>query len=151
MNDAQHTAYTAYLRQLADLMELRDWRFTFAIELLKEERYAAECGITYGRRHACIRVNPETLDNAPEDIRQTFVHELVHCHTNPIRDQLDNVEAQLGKAAYTTIHNATTDVLELATEALANALAPFMPLPPNVKGGENDGETIKVPEAAESV
>lgn len=132
MTDARHDAYATYVREVADLMELRDWRFHVAIELLKEDRYEAECDITYGRRHACIRIAPHTLTQDRESIRQIIVHELVHCHTNPIRDQLENIEAQLGKAAYTTIHNATTDVLELSTEALANALAPYLPLPPEV-------------------
>ena len=131
MDDAQHAAYSAYVRQLADLMELRDWRFDTEITVPRNPNWAASCGITYGRRHACITIAPDTLTKPPESIRQTIVHELVHCHTTPIRDQLDNVEEHLGKSAYTTIHNATTDVLELATEALANAIAPFLPLPPD--------------------
>lgn len=131
MSDAQHEAYSEYIRQLADQMELRDWRFKTFIEVPSNPEWAASCAITYGRRHACITINPSTLTESPDDIRQTIVHELVHCHTTPIRDQLDNVEEHLGKSAYTTIHNATTDVLELATEALANAIAPFLPLPPD--------------------
>ncbi len=134
MNDAQHAAYQSYLRELADAMELKDWRFTFVIESLANPSYQAECAITYGRKHACIKIAPDALKNTPEEVRQMVVHELIHCHVNPIRDQLDNIEAQLGKAAYTTIHNATTDVLELATESLANAIAPHLPLPPKVKG-----------------
>lgn len=120
----------AYVREVADRIELKDWRFTVGIAVCSDPHRAAEIETIYGRRRATITVSPETIAGDRDELRLTVVHELVHVHTNPIRAQLDNVESVLGKPAFTTIWNATTDVLELATESIACALAPHMPLPP---------------------
>lgn len=118
----------AYLRGVADLLELRDWTFHL-------EREPAKPGcdgfvsITYGRKLATIWLDEDFRQFDAERQRHTIVHELVHCHleasTNMVRNDLQD---HLGKAADALFWESYRRQAEYAVDALASALAKHMPL-----------------------
>ena len=143
MNDA----LADYVREVADRMYLRDWTLFTSDDPESEpeggidgehgERNACiEC--TFGRRAASVWLNPDYWrDGAPEDRRQTVVHELIHAHMHGAREVVAN--ATVGKYPTSTAHTlmAIFDVqMEYAVDTLADIIAPLMPLPPDVSLSE---------------
>lgn len=133
MNDAQHAAYSAYLRALADLMALKDWQIELQREYPDDKGAWAEIEVCEQHDTAWVRVAwPEFFDvKSVEDRRAYLVHELVHCH-------LDRPQRQMQRLKDMFPENTATDFaqrqhridIEFATERLTRIIAPMMPLPP---------------------
>lgn len=130
-------ALADYIRDLADRMLLRDWVFFVSDDPedcpddgIDDERCATFRG-TLGRRAGAVWINREWWASAtPEERRQTAIHELIHAHEHASREIVIH--------AVTVYPRRTADVLqaiydvqmEYAIDALADVIAPFMPLPP---------------------
>jgi hypothetical protein len=119
----------AYVRQLADLCDLRDWELHVIVGGVEEDTLAT-CEPTFGQRRAKINIT-ETWHDLPEDeLRSTVVHELVHCHLGA----LDHLVSQLGAAvldepAGKVFDAAYSHQVEYATDALSLVIARGLPLP----------------------
>lgn len=137
MTVEEATLIHTYVQRLARHLELRDWRF-YVDRTPCDEDCAAQVEIAYGQRHATIRLTSEWSSYTPEKQRQTLTHELIHCHLNDIQQVVLDLAMVLGHAAYHVVASNHHHRLELATEALANALAPHLPLPPAVGEGVAD-------------
>jgi hypothetical protein len=128
MIDPRRASFAPYLRTLADLMGLRDWRAEIHAEEppeSPESRASVEC--LYGRKYCIVRLGDAFLDSAPADQRQTLVHELTHCHF----DAAYSVAAEpLGEA----VAGIYRRLFEYGIDALAVAWAPHLPLPPAPAG-----------------
>lgn len=119
-----------YVRHLADLCGLKDWKITLEDESPGEGNLG-HCHCVYGRRVACIRLaEHDTI----EELRHTIVHELLHCHLDPVRLPLENIRSGIGDMLYNATHNATVDAVEYATDGIATALSAALPLPRREKG-----------------
>jgi hypothetical protein len=128
-----------YIRHVADEMGLRDW----SIGLVKRELPAdqgeqANVEVVYGRKLAKITLRETFRSEHPEDQRQIIVHELVHCHFEPAVGQVRcDLEDHLSRQADRLFWEAFKRNIEYAVDALAEAIAPRMPLIdwPEVKHG----------------
>ncbi len=112
--------WAPYVRQLADLMRLKDWR----IEVYEESSYGdstASCEPIQGRKFAVIRVSESFLTDPSIDQRHTITHELLHCHLGPFVRLLEANEA---------MSPAVKLSMEYAVDGLADAIAPLLPAPP---------------------
>ena len=118
-----------YIREMADLMGLRDWTINLLSDPPEDSKYAADVDVVYGRKCAKIRVARDWMHHAPESLRCTIAHELTHCHINPTRNVLDNMEQAIGKMLYVTAYNSMTDYIEYATDGISSAWAEVLPLP----------------------
>lgn len=127
--DGDRNALGQYVRDLADMMGLRDWHLLLLNEPTDNPEHAADIDVVYGRRAACIRFHADWAQADPSELRCTVVHELVHCHLNPMRNVLDNIENAVGKMVYDPTYNALTDYIEYATDAISTAWAESLPLP----------------------
>jgi len=134
--DGDRDELGTYIRHMADLLGLRDWTINLLADPPDNARYAADVDVIYGRRCAEIRVAADWMHRTPESLRTTIAHELLHCHLNPSRNVLDNMQHAIGQMLYTTAYNALTDYIEYATDAISTAWAEFLPLP--VKDAESD-------------
>jgi hypothetical protein len=121
-----------YVRACADRLELRDWRFTVAHEPPASPRHAASISRVYGRKLATLRFSQSWLDDDQHGQRQTVAHELIHAHLRGLEDTLVSAKPALGGPLSDLLHDAFTDQLELAVDALAYAVAPALPLPQEV-------------------
>jgi hypothetical protein len=131
-NDAQHAAHGDYLRVLADLLALRDWTVRLDVGPMEDQGRSAEVDLLYGRRIANVKVPLGFFGASAEERRHALAHELLHAHLNPSRNVLDNARSILGQPLYDLMHATMTDSIEYATDAIADALAPHLPLPPEV-------------------
>lgn len=132
MNKKQREAIAAYVREIADLVELRDWTFDLNWEPLPNDVQGAMFP-TFGQKRPTIRFGTDFLEVGPERQRHIIVHELVHCHLEPSTNLIDNTLPDLlGSTAYRIFDDAFVQDLEFATDALATALAKHLPLPPEL-------------------
>lgn len=118
-----------YVRDMANRMGLRDWLIEMSHDRPDDDQCAADVNVIYGRKVAVIRMAPAWASEKPESLRATIAHELIHCHLNPMRGVLDNVQHALGQPVYMTAYNALTDYIEYATDAIATEWAESLPLP----------------------
>ena len=127
--DGDRAKLGEYVRQMADLMGLKDWEVKLSDEPPENAEHAACIDTRYGRKFANISVQAEWASEPPETFRATIVHELVHCFLNPARNCIDNVQSLVGELVYRPLYNSLTDHIEYATDGIAVAWAEFLPLP----------------------
>lgn len=128
MRKKDRKALGRYIRHVADLMELHDWRLHLQDEP-SEDDCNAQTRLIYGRKVAEIKVAEGFRFIEPERIRQTVIHELVHCHFAAISNQVGNdLGEPLGKQAADLFYEAWLRNFEYGVDATAAALAPHMPL-----------------------
>lgn len=119
----------AYVAALAPLLKLSDW----SIEVSRmpcEADAVASIEPLYGQKRAILRLGPAFLSQSLEDQRQTVAHELIHCHlfaaTELVRRTNDYALTEQGaEVAWVGFMSE----VEYATDGLADAIAPFLPLP----------------------
>ncbi len=129
MTDDQHESLTTYVGTLREALGLRDW----AIEVKRRpagEDTSAQIACVYGQRWAHLRVDEHWWDNAPEDQREHIVHELLHCHMDPMDTLVCSLEGTLGSGSFAVAHSAHRTAMEFAIDGIARAVASFLPLPP---------------------
>ncbi len=112
----------AYVRTLADLMTLKDWRVLVDDEVA-DDGNNAQVSITYGQKHARIWFSWDFATKPAEERRYTVVHELLHCH-------FDMADRIAGHGLKKGQRNAVLLALEHGVDDVARALAPHLPLPP---------------------
>lgn len=129
MTDAQHEKLQAYAREVADQMRLKDWEIEVEKDEPEDDSDFACSGPAYGRKYATIRVCDDFFKAKPDEQRQTICHELIHCCLAAPTRYVDTLtdEHDLTKAQRKAFHSH----LEYSIDGLADAFAPFMPLPPN--------------------
>jgi hypothetical protein len=126
-----------YVRAIADEMSLRDW--TFDVELGDADegkdarpdgsRWGASCAPVPGRKFATITLAPGQREEDPAELRQTVVHELTHCHFFGLWDTVRNdTLLPLGQQTYDMFIANIERHMEYGVDAMADALAPHMPL-----------------------
>ena len=118
--------WKAYVRQIADLMQLRDWEFRLPDERPTGDTAMASVVCWQGRRNATIRFAQSFFDEEPAEQRYVVVHELIHCRQAHADDI---VERDFSPAKY----SEWLKTMEYGVDALARALAPHLPLPSHVE------------------
>jgi len=103
-------------------MALKDWRLFVEEDLPSNDAFAS-VDPRSGRKIGRLHFSEDFLNHEdPKEQRQTIVHELVHCLQAPF------IRALTAKGWEDP---ATTLAMEYTTDAIADAWAPFLPLPPN--------------------
>jgi hypothetical protein len=110
-----------YIRRLADLLGLRDWRFRVLDEPCSED-YDAYVTMVAGQKLALVELGPLFPTESREARRYTVVHELLHCHFHEVQAV---VERNVSGKVLRTEHK---NFIEHGVDAVAVVLAPFMPL-----------------------
>ena len=121
--------FAPYFRRLADLLALKDWRIDVLDEPPSSADSHANVHCVYGRKWARVRLSEGFLRDTGGEQRHTACHELIHCHY-AMADGIaeDGLDAKQ--------QDAFRRALEYATDGLADAIAPLMPLPSDVLDGE---------------
>lgn len=131
MNDQQHAFWGTYIRQLADLLGLKDRDVVLERDPPTDVDAFAFIWCCSDAVNAHIYLSKEFLhQSAPERQRCVIAHELMHIHTTPYADQ----------AKWMLEHLPTSDLVEALpslvrteverlTDRLAYIVAPFLPLP----------------------
>jgi hypothetical protein len=122
---------TSWLDTAAAMLGLTDWEIELVTDADLPDDCLARVNVPTGRRTAEIKVGAEFAKSSPEERRATLVHELLHCHFDPITDLSHRVlPSALGDQAWHVYDQASEMVIEQAIDAVAVAVAEFLPLPP---------------------
>lgn len=128
MKKKHRKALTRYARLLADEVGLRDWQIKVSPEPC-DPSSSAHVTIAYGRKLATISVPDDFRDQAPEEQRNSVVHELVHCHFESMANAVQNDLVELlGRPADGLFFASFRRQYEYGTDAVAEALARHLPL-----------------------
>lgn len=123
------TELERYVRDIADEVGLRDWRFDVKGEP-GDDAYA-RCEPVDGQRYAVLRFGSDFEKLEPERRRAVVVHELVHCHTASLQSQVESdLAPHLGPSVDRMFFDSFRRNVEYAVDAVAEALAIHLPLPP---------------------
>lgn len=131
---ARKAAISSYVRKIANQLKLSDWdiRLTYSDKPAADSGQFAAAHLCDNQRRCEVELCSDFLDMTREDQRDTVVHELLHCHlavTSEAEDAvLGDVPVKLLRLSKAVLRTAN----ELATDSLASAFAPLVPLP-NVK------------------
>ncbi len=130
----RETVFEEYFLEVAGMMGLAHWTFIFQheSEVVSYEGHQAnmmvECWIQ--RYGATITLAEHTLDMSRSEIRQTVVHELMHCHLTRLADLLELSRKVLGKAESERTEDIHIREEEYAVDAMSAFWAQRLPLPP---------------------
>ena len=121
----------SYVDSLKPLLRLTDWVIDTNADATLGDLTAAEIHFANGRCGARVDFATDFWDRTPDEQRVIVVHELVHCHFRGTQDAMDTVADQLGNEGRTFACAMHQRAVEHGTDAVALALAPFVPLPPS--------------------
>lgn len=122
---------TPWFVEMSAALHLSHWVIRVPLETRPDnEDEAASVERIYGRNVAKIFLSDHFLLSDPEDQRETYTHELLHCHFRAIIEARDSLEDLLGKPANSLFVQQMKMGEEWAVDAIACVLAPFLPLPP---------------------
>ena len=134
VNDAQHTAYQNYIRDLTDRLLLKDWEFELKREWADDDAYA-EVSVSRDEDHFSIHITEGFAGYPPVQRREWLVHEILHAHTARAEQQIERLEELLSvNEAVKLAKQAFDDEMEIVVQRLARIIGARMPLPPEVKG-----------------
>jgi hypothetical protein len=127
VNDETHAYWLAYIQHIAELIQLKDWRFTLERTRPESMTSDAQIYLCYGMRRGDISVPPQFFALQATEQRYLIAHELIHAHLEDLDEhvrlytntQSDNEYFQ---AAYKRER-------EIVVDTFALAIAPFLPLP----------------------
>ncbi len=128
MTDDQHAMLTEYVDTMRGELGLRDW----AVEVERRPSdidTSAQISCYYGQRRALLRVDERWWDGSPETQRSDIVHELVHCHMDPMERVVRSLEGALGSTAYGVTSALHLTAVEFAVDGISRAVETHLPLP----------------------
>ncbi|MCL5292552.1 MAG: hypothetical protein M1548_08515 [Actinobacteria bacterium] len=131
MNKSDFNRFCSYVRQIADLLHLKDWRIRIEVDEAEDfDGFMAVVHPIEGRKRARLILCKEWLELSPEDQRHSIVHELVHCHLAGAGDivRLDLLK-NMSQSSYDIFYGGFKRQIEYAVDGLADAVAPLLPLP----------------------
>lgn len=128
MNDITHTAWTEYIRLLADRLLLRDWHFVVS-RTEADAGNRAQVGIHHKKDEAEVFLSEAWLAYPPEQQRQTLTHELLHAHLGRLCRVMTRLKEQDDREVVRYANTAFDEEEEIVVETLARILAPMLPLP----------------------
>ena len=130
MTDAQHAHWLAYLRDLADRLGLKDWDIRLERGEPQNGNALGSNHLQYGQRRCYIYLSSDLFAEKPEDHRWVCVHELLHCHFDPLDDAMDDVADRLADDKATELARAVYKrQREHTLDHIATAIALYLPLP----------------------
>lgn len=133
MTNSQMRSLGRYVSDIAQMLGLDDWKITVHAEepgdAIDGSDAIASVSCTYGRKIASLRLGKDFLNSPPEEQRHVLVHELIHVHMWGVLALVrTTLPKMLGESAYDVLLTALTQQDEHATDALATAVAPMLPL-----------------------
>lgn len=133
MNDEAHAAYSSYIRELADLLLLRDWELELDRSVAESDSWS-QVKVSDVENFARIFIRwPEFFHQSRENRREWLVHELLHIHLDRPRRIIEQLAEQFSdNSAGAFAREAHRREIEICVQRLARLIAPHMPLPSDV-------------------
>ena len=117
-----------YIASLQGILRLRDWEIRVDFDSQCEEDELATMTPYEDQRRCVMRFGIEFLELPFEEMRQTLVHEMLHCHMFQLHHMTERIIGSLGgDRAVRAGLPAINASVELTTDILADAFAPLLP------------------------
>lgn len=123
-----------YGQELQALLRLDHWQIDIDPDL--PEGAKADVNWYESKWRATMRFSDEILRGTPEEQRYTVVHELLHLHLRGPALIIKQLRGHMSDVGYSYTDERWEHEEELAVDALAQAIAPFLPLSGEHKGGD---------------
>lgn len=121
-------AVKEYIGTLTPHLHLLDWTVVLQTDPSEHEDCLASCDVTYGRKRLTVSLAEDFAEQKPAEIRHVLCHELVHAHLDGVDAVLlQSLPSILGMPAWHLLRDVVHREIEIATDALSDALAPFLP------------------------
>lgn len=120
-----------YVAELARTLRLADWTVKVSWEVAADsdtEDTLAAMMPEPRRKHATLRLGAAFAQRDAREQTRLLCHELVHLHLWPAEELVRSTFALLGDGERTVAHLALEQLLEHATDGLADAFGPLVPL-----------------------
>jgi hypothetical protein len=121
--DEQRKQFGSYVRELADLMGLRDWTVHVSPDLPDNPKHGAEADCTFGRKIVSVAFSDAFFRTSRDSQRATVCHELVHAHIAQLHHLLHRILPDPQWEPYYV-------AMEYAVDAMAESWSVHLPLPP---------------------
>lgn len=149
-NDHIEPWINSYVQILKRKINLVEWKIDLNEKPCPNDSLG-ECDIVYGQHLATISLNKNYKKEKPEVLRNTIVHELLHCYMSPITESATQVmepfeEDVHGRKIIQAAINAMEYQTERIIDRLSDIVAPTMPLPkmPNKKSKVKKKKTARL-------
>ena len=127
LSDAEHARWEEYIRQLGDLLLLRDWELDLSREGTNDW---AEIKVSDVENQATVKLGADWVQHTPDEQREFLVHELLHVHTDRIHRLMSQLAEQWSEnSACQFAKEAHRKETEIVVNTLARIIAPMLPLP----------------------
>ena len=124
-----------YCRLVADNLELRDWTVNVCVEKpdtpsrADGKKWGASSESTPGRKYVTLTFDPGCREWDAEELRGTVAHELIHAHFAPLMEVIRvDLYPHLARPTYELLSDGATRHLEFGVDAMADAIAKYLPL-----------------------
>ena len=118
-----------YVRELARLLALDHWTFEFDEEEPDSDSVEAETHIRTDGNVATMRFPSRIRQERRDEVRQTVIHELLHCHTDRFADDMgDALERATSTSTWDILHELHRRSAERMVDGIAMAIADRYPL-----------------------
>jgi hypothetical protein len=129
MNKQERKAWKKYIRQVADLMHLKDWKFVLDKEPANPNN-GAEMDSVFGRKEVHIRLSPTWAAFTPKQQRYYVVHEITHTYFEPMDHHLcGKMKRAMSTTDLEAWHEDYMLPFEYGIDDSARTIARGMPLP----------------------
>lgn len=119
----------AYVVELQPLMRLSHWHIEVPDVEPETDAWADVVRLQHAQ-DAVIRLSDQHFDNTPEQQRETIVHELLHCHLRDLIGVPQMIKQEISLPLFAALGDRISHEEECLVDALAQLLAPLLPLPP---------------------
>jgi hypothetical protein len=128
LTDRQVEDVRAWIADTTPLLGLQDWRISVS-PLAAVDGAIASSHLRDDASVTWLAVGQDFLDAGPEERTATLIHELLHCHFQPVTRLAEKLVAgELGKRTEAIIEAAISVAEETAIDRLAGGLARVLPV-----------------------
>lgn len=108
-----------YIKYAKEELGLRDWDLDITFSDKNPKRAVARNYPTFGQKKARIVFYNQIKDYNEHDVGTTIIHEILHCHFNPMTNLCANLQFFLNKKTYDMFDLAFTQNMEYCVDAIA--------------------------------
>lgn len=120
-----------WFAEMSVALHLGHWEIRVPYETRPDDNMNASIERVYGQNVARIFLSDAFLEDSPEEQRETYTHELLHCHFRQIIEIRDGMSVVLGLPAFAIFDQQMKNAEEWAVDGISRAIAPLLPLPPS--------------------
>ncbi len=128
VDDAQHAFWTGYVRDLADSLGLKDWDISIWRDVTNSG-IGGRITCVSGRKQGCIELGHSFFQSSPDQQRHILIHELLHCHLDPIDTAICHAKAHNDSETIAVLHSTVHTEIEFAVDGITAAIASRYPVP----------------------